>query len=285
MRRIMTILISILAFVLWACQPQTASSGNSSVDSTALSFNTDSETVGTQPVSKANHPIFRMTLIDAPTPVFASIFVNISHFELVLKNRSKKARLILGTGIGTVDLLKLQNGKSLPIDEFQIPEDTEVQEIRIVLAANGHYGVRSDASVCEIRSPLKSSVVRIRLSQPIQMAKTFEYSMVVDFDALKSVASLSSSKCLLRPVIKIPQVTRRQLPTTRIDRASGREQALTNGTDQNDENDDGYGSDDEESADSANESNNADNGSSNDGSEQEPNAITLDQLYSYFAIQ
>jgi hypothetical protein len=151
----------------------------------------------------------KVSLTDAPTFDFSRVHVNIKHVELWLEGKGKEARLIIAEGLGDVDLLTLRNGVLLPLADLSIPANVNVRQIRLVLDSEGHYGVRNSGATCELRTPsAQQSGIKVILNSPVNLSAGYDYSLVIDFDASKSVVSLGNGDCLLKPVLKIPSVVR-----------------------------------------------------------------------------
>ncbi len=168
-----------------------------------------SAALGSNQLLASNDPVLKIHLIDAPNHNLKSVFVNVDHMELFLAKGGVEKRLIIGQGLGPVDLLQLQNGVMLPLADFQMPEGIEVREVRLVLNNDGNYAVRQDDSICEMQTPSgQQSGVKIKLGTAFTVEQGYEYSLVVDFDAKKSIVIKGNGGCLLKPVIRIPAVTR-----------------------------------------------------------------------------
>lgn len=176
---------------------------------------------GTQSSYSTSGTNFRLSLTDAPKKEFSKVFVNIAQIELFIRKSGQDRRLVIGQNTGSVDLLTLRNGVLLPIHDVQMPEGTEIRQIRLLLNPAGNYGVKTDGSQCSLQTPsAQQSGVKILLSQPVVIASGYTYSMVVDFDAGKSVVQKGNGGCLLKPVIKMNEVRRKPIETDE-DNSSG----------------------------------------------------------------
>lgn len=143
-------------------------------------------------------------LTDAPNRELKSVFVNIDHMEVVVAGRGKAGRVILAQDLGLVDLLTLQNGVTLPLQDVIAPDGLQIQQIRLVLKGDGHYAVKSDDSICELKTPsAQKTGVKIILTNKFEFEAGHQYDIVVDFDALKSVVIQGNGGCLLKPVLKL----------------------------------------------------------------------------------
>lgn len=147
---------------------------------------------------------FRVTLIDAPAEQLSSVFVNINRMELWVQHNGTEKRVLLGTDTGSLDLMLLRNGVSRTIEDFSMPEGVVVKEIRLILEGDGNYAIKNDGSTCDLQTPSgQQSGIKIKLTQPVTVLPNSTYSLVVDFDALKSVVVKGNGGCLLKPVLRL----------------------------------------------------------------------------------
>lgn len=213
----------------------------------------------TSPKSYSSDPQknLRISLTDAPARELKNVFVNIEHVELFIRKNETSARVRVGQGLGMVDLLTLRNGVLLPIEDVDLAPGVTITQIRLVLNSQNNHSIRSDDSRCEMQTPsAQRSGIKIHLSQPVTLEQGRQYSMVLDFDAGKSVVVKGNGDCLLKPVLKLMQVTSiaRDDGSAGSDGSdgevtegggqeggSGDETAVTDGNDQNGEGSDGSG--------------------------------------------
>ncbi|WP_374033754.1 DUF4382 domain-containing protein [Bdellovibrio bacteriovorus] len=154
--------------------------------------------------SNAEKAVVSFNLTDAPNKDLKSVVVDIDHMEVVVAGAGKAGRLILAQGLGAVDLLTLQNGVTLPLQDVEAPAGIRIQQIRLVLKPSGHYAVKGDDSICELKTPsAQKTGVKIILTNKVQFEAGHHYNIVVDFDALKSVVVQGNGGCLLKPVLKL----------------------------------------------------------------------------------
>jgi len=148
--------------------------------------------------------------------------------EVVVAGSGKAGRLILAQGLGAVDLLTLQNGVTLPLQDIVAPEGLQIQQIRLVLKTDGHFAVKSDDSICELKTPsAQKTGVKIILTNKVQFEAGHQYNIVVDFDAMKSVVVQGNGRCLLKPVLKLKSALKVPIVT---DPGSGGETPTDPGT-------------------------------------------------------
>jgi hypothetical protein len=155
---------------------------------------------------------FRVSLTDAPAKELTSVFVNLHSIELWIRQGEHRGRLILTRNSGMIDLMTLRNGVLLDIQDITMPTGISIEEIRLVLNPDNNHAIKKDGSTCELQTPSgQQSGVKIKLQSTVTVEDGYSYSMVVDFDAEKSVVIKGNGDCLLKPVIKIAGMTRTPL--------------------------------------------------------------------------
>ena len=195
-----TILALTLLSTLVACKSGTSLSGLSA------SGDSPSMPVGSFPVTANN---LRISLTDAPSRELKSVFVNIDHAELFVQKGGARGRIIVSQGLGMVDLMTLRNGVLLPMQDLNLSTGLQITGIRLVLRVENNHAIKGDDSRCEMQTPsAQQSGIKIHLSQPFTLESGSVYSMVMDFDAEKSVVIKGNGGCLLKPVLKLLTVTK-----------------------------------------------------------------------------
>lgn len=160
-----------------------------------------------EPASVSNN--LRVSLTDAPSRELKNVFDNVDHAELFVNYSGNTGRVIVGQNLGLVDLMSLRNGVLLPLEDLQLSGGVEIRSIRLVLKNDNNYSIKSDDSRCEMQTPSgQQSGIKIHLAEPFTIENEFVYSMVLDFDAEKSVVIKGNGDCLLKPVLKLLNVTR-----------------------------------------------------------------------------
>lgn len=193
-----TILTLTLLSTLVACKSGTSFSGAPS--------DTASMPVGSFPVSANN---LRISLTDAPSRDLKSVFVNVDHAELFVEKGGARGRIIVSQGLGLVDLMTLRNGVLLPMQDLSLSTGLQITAIRLVLKGENNHAIKGDDSRCEMQTPSgQQSGIKIHLAQPFTLESGSVYSMVMDFDAEKSVVIKGNGDCLLKPVLKLLSVTK-----------------------------------------------------------------------------
>lgn len=190
------IVLSFFALNMIGCGTQTASVGDPPLAASPKSYASDPQ------------KNLRISLTDAPARDLKNVFVNVDYIELFIRKNETSARIRVGQGLGLVDLLTLRNGVLLPIEDVDLAPGVSITQIRLVLNSQNNHSIRGDDSRCEMQTPsAQRSGVKIHLAQPVTLEQGRQYSMVLDFDAGKSVVVKGNGDCLLKPVLKLMQVT------------------------------------------------------------------------------
>ncbi|UXR65987.1 DUF4382 domain-containing protein [Bdellovibrio bacteriovorus] len=223
-----------------ACSRTVSESGSENDAATSSQYKGEMSTVS-----------FKLT--DAPNKDLKSVVVDIDHMEVLVGGAGRSGRLHLAQGLGPVDLLQLQNGVTLPLQDIVAPAGLRIQQIRLVLKPAGHFAVKGDDSICELKTPsAQKTGVKIILTNKVEFEAGHNYQVVVDFDALKSVVVQGHGGCLLKPVLKLKSVLK--TPDVIEEPGSGEEpgtvepeptpeppgEELVTVPDTNDDSDDGY---------------------------------------------
>ena len=174
----------------------------------------------------------RVSMTDAPSKDLTNVFVNVSHAELFVNSGGKNSRIVVAQGLGLVDLLTLRNGVLLPMQDFSLPEGVQVTGIRLVLNGDDNHAIKKNGERCEMQTPSgQQSGIKIHLSEPFTIEEGKDYSMIMDFDAEKSVVVKGTGDCLLKPVLKLITVTSKDDSDDSGEETT--EQPVTDGTDSN----------------------------------------------------
>lgn len=150
---------------------------------------------------------FKLSLTDAPNKELSEVVVNIDRILLKAGSSSKKIELVMARDIGQVDLLTLQNGKMMGISDLSLPIGTKVNQARLILKDSGNYIRYKDGSVCQLKTPSQQNTGLKILSPEFSIEQGRAYSMVIDFDAKKSIVHQGNGGCLLKPVLKWGGIT------------------------------------------------------------------------------
>lgn len=174
----------------------------------------------------------RVSMTDAPSKDLKHVFVNVAHAELFVNSGGKNSRIVVAQGLGLVDLLTLRNGVLLPMQDFSLPEGVQVTGIRLVLSGDDNHAIKKNDERCEMQTPSgQQSGIKIHLSEPFTVEEGKDYSMIMDFDAEKSVVIKGNGDCLLKPVLKMLTVTSKDESDDNGEETT--EQPVTDGNDSN----------------------------------------------------
>jgi len=150
---------------------------------------------------------FKLSLTDAPNKEVAEVVVNIDRILLKAGSESKKIELVMAKDIGQVDLLTLQNGKMMGISDLHLPVGTKVNQARLILKDDGNYIRYKNGNICNLQTPSQQQTGLKILSPEFSIEAGRAYSMVIDFDANKSIVQQGNGGCLLKPVLKWGGIT------------------------------------------------------------------------------
>lgn len=152
---------------------------------------------------------FKLSLTDAPNDELKSVVVDVAEAEIRLKSEDREARVHVVRDVGRIDLLKLQGGTAMTLGEINLPIGIKIKEIRLVLRAEGHFAVKADGSVCEMKTPdsLRAGI-RLKFKTALAIEAARFYAVTLDFDANRSVKILEGGACSLKPVLKLKSVYR-----------------------------------------------------------------------------
>lgn len=227
---------------------------------------TSTKSSGTSSLDPQTQALVSFKLTDAPNKSLKSVYVNIDHMEVVVAGNGKSGRLILAEGLGVVDLLTLQNGVTMNLHDIVAPQGIRIQQIRLILKGDGHYAVKSDDSICELKTPsAEKSGVKIILTNKVEFEAGHEYSIVVDFDALNSVVVQGNGDCLLKPVLKLKSAFKKPLSESDDDKDSDDDKCMLAKSSKHEGHE--HHSDSHSDSDSAADSDNGSDGSSQEASD------------------
>lgn len=182
---------------------------NSTSVNSAMLMSIDETETAPQMVDLEKNAKVSFKLTDAPNKSLQSVYVDIEHMEVLLSSGAKAGRLIVAKNLGSVDLLKLRDGVTLPLQDVLIPHGLQIQQIRLVLKPEGHFAVKGDGALCELKTPsAQKTGIKIIMTNNFKFEAGNAYNIVVDFDALESVVIQGNGRCLLKPVLKLKSATK-----------------------------------------------------------------------------
>ena len=128
--------------------------------------------------------------------------INLSVKEVVLMAGGKS--YTFGANVGIFDILDFRIGTSSPdilVASGEMPSG-EITEIRLVLNDSGNTIVVNGVSQ-ELKTPSgQSSGWKVKLKENPVLVPGVAYTLVLDFDAAKSIVSTGNGKYLLKPVVR-----------------------------------------------------------------------------------
>lgn len=150
---------------------------------------------------------FSLHLNDTHARNNKSVVVNVHHAELRLISQNGTATWMkVARGYGELDLLN-NNDMTLALSRVALPPGTTITQIRLVLG-QGNYVVQGNGRRCELRTPgSEQNGIKLTLQHPISMQPGYNYSVVMDFDAEKSVVNAKGG-CVLKPVLRLKAASR-----------------------------------------------------------------------------
>ncbi len=105
----------------------------------------------------------------------------------------------LAVGNKAFDILKFRNGRDTLIASQTIPSGT-LKEVRLVLESTGNY-VRVGGVNYDLKTPSgQSSGVKLKVQE--DLLDGVAYTLLLDFDAAKSIVETGNGKYILKPVIR-----------------------------------------------------------------------------------
>jgi hypothetical protein len=154
---------------------------------------------------------FSLKLTSTGSSQLTSAFINISRAELLLIKGTDRVRLKLALGTGIIDLQTLSSGALIRLDQVNIPKDYLISELRLIIAATDNSATKIDGTRCGLRTPGgQDSSIRVSLQNSVLMEPDFDYTIVADLDAQKSINLVSSpGSCVLKPSLKVKFATRK----------------------------------------------------------------------------
>ena len=134
----------------------------------------------------------RMT--DAPGD-FEAIILNIKEVEV----KTSAGTALLDVKGGAFDILKFRNGRDTLIASENIATGT-LKEVRLILEPTGNIVIINGVSY-DLKTPSgQSSGVKIKVQE--ELVDGVAYTLLLDFDAAKSIVNTGNGKYILKPVIR-----------------------------------------------------------------------------------
>lgn len=138
-------------------------------------------------------------LTDAPTGMsYEQVNIDIQRVEYKLGSDSLWESLPMQPAV--YNLLSLTNGTDTLLSNIYLKESQEIQQIRLVLGS-GNNLVMEDGSVVALTTPsAQTSGIKMNIHSVANASSG--YSVMIDFDAARSITKTGSGKYILKPVIR-----------------------------------------------------------------------------------
>jgi len=145
--------------------------------------------------------VLSVSLTDAPVD-YEAVLIDLQGLRINTSNDSTDEGgwqdLTLDT-MGQIDLLMFTDGNSILLTEDELPVG-KINQMRMILGSNNEIVV--DGETHELETPsAQQSGLKFNINANIEEGETF--SMIIDFDAEKSVVEKGNGTYSLKPVIKI----------------------------------------------------------------------------------
>ncbi len=126
---------------------------------------------------------------------YDAIVLNIKEINVITSG----GNVTLAVGNKAFDILKFRNGRDTLIASQTIPSGT-LKEVRLVLESTGNY-IRVGGVNYDLTTPSgQSSGVKLKVQE--DLLNGVAYTLLLDFDAAKSIVQTGNGKYILKPVIR-----------------------------------------------------------------------------------
>lgn len=145
--------------------------------------------------------ILKVHLTDAPVE-YDAVLVDLQGLEINASNDSTEEggwQVLMLDTMGQIDLLMFTDGNSIQLTEEELPVG-RINQMRMILGENNEVVV--DGVTHDLETPsADQSGLKFNINADIVEGETF--SMLIDFDAEKSVIEKGNGKYSLKPVITV----------------------------------------------------------------------------------
>nr|MBC7611640.1 DUF4382 domain-containing protein [Pseudopedobacter sp.] len=148
--------------------------------------------------SSSSNTTMNVKITDGPGN-YDAVVLNVKEINV----KTSGGDVTLNVGSRAFDILKFRNGRDTLIASQTIPSGT-LQEVRLVLEPTGNY-VRIGGVNYDLTTPSgQTSGVKLKVQE--ELLDGVAYTLLLDFDAAKSIVQTGNGKYILKPVIRaIPQ--------------------------------------------------------------------------------
>nr|WP_294900597.1 DUF4382 domain-containing protein [uncultured Pedobacter sp.] len=126
---------------------------------------------------------------------YDAIVLNVKEINVITSGGSST----LSVGNKAFDILKFRNGQDTLIASQNVPSG-KLQEVRLVLENTGNYVVIGGTTYNLTTPSGQSSGVKIKVQE--DLIDGVAYTLLLDFDAAKSIVNTGNGKYILKPVIR-----------------------------------------------------------------------------------
>jgi len=144
--------------------------------------------------SGSNMTKMNIKLTDAPA-AYDAIYLSVKEIQVLTSG----GRSTLEVGPGPFNILNFRMGKDTLIASKDVPSGT-IQEIRLVLNDTGNSVVVNGSNYALTTPSGQSSGVKLKVQETLE--EGVAYTLLLDFDAAKSIVQAGNGKYLLKPVIR-----------------------------------------------------------------------------------
>lgn len=144
--------------------------------------------------SGSNMTKMNIKLTDSPA-AYDAIYLSVKEIQVLTSGGSST----ISVGATPFNILNFRMGKDTLIASKDIPSGM-IQEIRLVLNDTGNRVVVNGNSTVLTTPSGQSSGVKLKVQEELQ--EGVAYTLLLDFDAAKSIVQAGNGKYLLKPVIR-----------------------------------------------------------------------------------
>jgi hypothetical protein len=144
--------------------------------------------------SKTNQTQLNVKMTDAIGD-YDAIVLNIKEINVLTSN----GNTVLLVGNKAFDILKFRNGRDTLIASETVPSG-RLQEVRLVLENTGNYLIKGGVRYDLTTPSGQSSGIKLKVQE--ELLDGVAYTLLLDFDAAKSIVSTGNGKYILKPVIR-----------------------------------------------------------------------------------
>jgi hypothetical protein len=140
----------------------------------------------------------KVYLTDAPA-AFDQVVIDVRDVQINVTNDSAGGwQSLPGVAAASYNLLDLVNDNDTLLADADIPSGT-IQQMRLILGSNNYVVLNGQNIPLETPSAQQSGL-KLNIHQPV--AEGVLYTMILDFDAARSIVKTGNNRYILKPVIR-----------------------------------------------------------------------------------